>query len=268
MVATGRQRLANLMNEFGEIALDSKISAGNAIRLAARGGGCVYFLGEFAAAVRAIIATGGPDLLVVETPGVAAPDAVMLDSQASLTAVRLEGVMTGADAEALVRFPQLGHTPRLQIEAAARIRLNKADLVAAAGLEGAQAPLSRLNAVAPLLPTRRCRVAPDLLCGLRRERPAMPPQHVPQPEFAACSDTTAALLHRERLAPCVAGVSPLVYRAKGCVQFSEGTYLFTFVAGRWDVEPVPADATALVFIGQHLTQHCAGRLQHLKNCAG
>ena len=268
IVATMRQRLAILMNEFGEIAIDSKIIEGKAIRLAELGGGCVCcsLLGEFEAAVREIIDTVSPDLIVVETTGVAEPDAVILDIQESLTSVRLDGVITVADADALVRFPQLGHTTRMQIEAADLILLNKADLVAAAELEGAQAALSRLNPVASLVPTRRCRVDPDLLFGLMRERPAVPLQHEHQPEFVSVSYTTTAPLQRERFATFVEGLSPTVYRAKGFVQFPEGTYLFNFVAGRWDVEPFPADATALVFIGKQLTQYRAELLNQLQRC--
>jgi G3E family GTPase len=268
IVATVRQRLAILMNEFGEIAIDSKVVEGKAIRLAELGGGCVCcsLLGEFEAAVREIVDTVAPDLIVVETTGVAEPDAVILDVQENLASVRLDGVITVADADALVRFPQLGHTTRLQIEAADLILLNKADLVTAAELEGAHATLSRLNSAAPRVPTRHCRVDPDLLFGLLRDRPATPPQHVHQPEFASISYATAAPLHRDRFAMLVEGLSPTVYRAKGFVRFAEGSYLFNFVAGRWDMEPFPADDTALVFIGRHLARHRAALLDQLQHC--
>src|SRR5512132_169173 len=77
IVATVPQRLAILMNEFGEIAIDSKIVLGKNIRIAELGGGCVCcsLLGEFEAAVDEILATVAPDLLVVETTGMAEPDA-------------------------------------------------------------------------------------------------------------------------------------------------------------------------------------------------
>lgn len=268
LVATVPQRLALLINEFGELAIDSKIVAGKNVHMAELSGGCVCcaLVGEFAAAVDEIIAQVAPDLIVVETTGVAEPDAVILDIQDNLTAVRLDGVVTVADADGLVRFPQLGHTTRVQIEAADLILLNKADLVSAAELEGAHAALARLNPTAPILPTRRCQVDPDLLLGLTRERYVKPPQHVHQPEFTSVSYTTTALLDRSCFETFVAGLSPTVYRAKGLVRFPQGTYLFNFVAGRWEVEPFPADETALVFIGQHLTQHQSRLLNQLKRC--
>jgi G3E family GTPase len=270
IVATVPRRLAILMNEFGEIAIDSKIVAGKNIRMAELGGGCVCcsLLGEFEAAVHEIMATITPDLLVVETTGMAEPDSIILDVQDNLTSVRLDGVVTVADADALIRFPQLGHTTRLQIEAADLLLLNKADLVSAAELEQAQATLSRLRPMAPILPTQRCQVDPELLFGLMCEHNVKPPHHQHQPEFESISYTATARLDRHAFEAFVEGLSPAVYRAKGFVRFPDGTYLFNFVAGRWEVEPFPADETAMVFIGKHLAQaqYRTGLLQQLKSC--
>jgi G3E family GTPase len=268
IVATVPQRLAILMNEFGKIAIDSKVITGKNIRMAELGGGCVCcsLLGEFEAAVREIVDTVAPDLIVVETTGVAEPDAIILDIQDNLTSVRLDGVIMVADADALVQFPRLGHTIRLQIEAADLILLNKADRVSAAELEQARATVSRLYPIAPILPTQRCQADPDLLLGLMRERSVKPPQHLHQPEFESISYTTAALLDRGNFEAFAGRLTPMVYRAKGFVRFPSGTYLFNFVAGRWDTEPCPADETTLMFIGTHLTQHHAGLLNRLKSC--
>jgi G3E family GTPase len=268
IVDTTTQRLAILMNEFGEIAIDSKVIAGQHIEMVELGGGCVCcsLLGEFDAAVQEIIATVAPERIVVETTGVAEPDALVLDLQDNLAAVRLDGVVTVADADALIRFPRLGHTTRLQIEAADLILLNKADLVSAVELEQAQATLARLQPTALILPTRRCQVDPDLLFGLTQTRAVKPLHHVHQPEFESVSYTTRARLDRSRFEALLATLHPSVYRAKGFVRFAEAACLFNFVAGRWDFEPFPADQTALVFIGQQLAQHSTRLLHDLHTC--
>jgi G3E family GTPase len=268
MVATVPLRLAILINEFGEMAIDSKIIAGKNVQMAELGGGCVCcsLLGEFEAAVHEIIATVAPDWIVVETTGVAEPDAIVLDIEDHLPGVRLDGVVTVADADGLVRFPQLGHTTRLQIEAADLILLNKADLVSATELEAARATLSSLQPEALILPTRRCQVDPDLLFGMAREHHIMTQPHVHQPEFESVSYTTAALLDRGCFEAFVADLPPTVYRAKGLVRFVSGTFLFNFVAGRWDMEPFATDETLLVFIGKHLTLHRHALVQQLNTC--
>jgi G3E family GTPase len=95
------RKIAILMNEFGEIAIDAKILQGKNVEMADLGGGCVCcsLLGEFEAAVDEIIATVNPDHLVVETTGVAEPDALVFDIQESLPQVRLDGVITVMDAD-------------------------------------------------------------------------------------------------------------------------------------------------------------------------
>jgi G3E family GTPase len=238
------------------------------VQMAELGGGCVCcsLLGEFDAAVHEIIETVAPEWIVVETTGVAEPDAIVLDIEDNLPAVRLDGVVTVADADGLAQFPQLGHTTRLQIEAADLILLNKADLVSAKELEAARATLSHLQPAALILTTRRCQVDPDLLFGLSRRHRVMPQHHVHQPEFESVSYTTAARLDRGCFEALVADLQPTVYRAKELVRFVSGTFLFNFVAGRWDVEPFPTDETLLVFIGKQLTQHRSALLQQLKTC--
>jgi G3E family GTPase len=268
IVATVPRRLAILMNEFGEIAIDSKIIAGTNVRMAELGGGCVCcaLLGEFEAAVHEILVTVAPEWMVVETTGVAEPDALVLDIEDNMPTVRLDGVVTVTDADAMVRFPQLGHTTRLQIEAADLLVLNKVDLVSAAALEAARTTLARLQPAALILPSRRCQVDPDLLFGLSASHRVTSPRHVHQPEFESVSYTTTARLDRSCFAAFVAGLHPMVYRAKGLVRFHTETCLFNFVAGRWEVEPFPVDDTVLVFIGQHLTRHRAALLASLTAC--
>ncbi len=136
LLETLSQKIAIIMNEFGEIAIDAKIVQGKNVQMADLGGGCVCcsLLGEFEAAVNEIIDTVNPDLIVVETTGVAEPDALVFDIQESLTKVRLDGVVTVIDADAMVKYPSLGHTTRLQIEAADIILLNKVDLVSESDL--------------------------------------------------------------------------------------------------------------------------------------
>jgi G3E family GTPase len=268
IVATVPKRLAILMNEFGEIAIDSQVIEGKNIRMAELGGGCVCcsLIGEFEAAVDEIIAAVAPDLIVVETTGVAEPDALIMDIEDNLSAVRLDGVVTVADADALLRFPQLGYTTRLQVEAADLILLNKTDLVSPSEIDQARAALTRLNPTAPILCTRHCQVDPGLLCGLMRDREVRPPAHVHQPEFESVSYTTVALLDRACFEAFAEGLGPAVYRAKGFVRFADGSYLFNFVAGRWALEPFQADQTALVFIGRQLAPQRAALIDQLASC--
>lgn len=262
------RKIAILMNEFGEIAIDAKILQGKNVQMADLGGGCVCcsLLGEFEAAVDEIIATVNPDHIVVETTGVAEPDALVFDIQESLPQVRLDGVVTVADADAMVKYPRIGHTARMQIESADIILLNKVDLVSGSELEDITNKLRVLNKIAFTIHTVRCQIDSDLLFGIGRERIQSPPDHKHQPEFESFSYTSQAVYDILRFEEFANTLNPNVYRAKGFVQFPEGTHLFNFVAGRWDLEPFESSATELVFIGKQITEHQSDICRHLKSC--
>ena len=262
------QKIAIMMNEFGEIAIDSQIIEGKSVRIADLGGGCVCcsLLDEFEAAVTEVIDTVHPDLIIVETTGVAEPDALMFDIQENVPQVRLDGVVTVADADAMVRYPRLGQTGRVQIEAADSILLNKVDLVAAEQLAEVTARLTQLNEDAPILSTQRCQVDPEVLFGTSHAHEVGPPPHRHQLEIESFSYASAATLERQCFEAFVVGLSPAVVRAKGFVRFAEGTYLFNYVAGRWDLEAFSEKPTMLVFIGEHVTRHEADLIDALKRC--
>lgn len=266
ILATVSKKIAILMNEFGEIAIDTKIIQGKNVQMADLGGGCVCcsLLGEFEAAVNEVIDTVDPDNILVETTGVAEPDALVFDIQESLTRVRLDGVVTVIDADGMVKYPLIGHTSRIQIEAADTILLNKVDLVSQSELKAIEEKLRSLNEAAEILHTRRCQIDPDLLFGIGRERVQAPPHHVHQPEFESFSYTTPATFDRQCFEEFADNLGTDVTRAKGFVRFAEGTYLFNFVAGRWELEVFEQEATELVFIGKQLSgrkEEIVGRLK-------
>src|SRR5437867_7125268 len=130
ILRTRPAKIAIVMNEFGEIAIDAKVIEGKNVRIAELGGSCVCcsLLGEFEAAVNEIIEKVAPDVIIVETTGLAEPEALVFNIQEALPQCRLDGVVSVIDADMLVRFPELGHTTRLQIEDAGILLLNKIDL--------------------------------------------------------------------------------------------------------------------------------------------
>ncbi|KAF3887858.1 MULTISPECIES: CobW family GTP-binding protein [Nostocales] len=268
ILETVPKKIAILMNEFGEIAIDAKIIQGKNVQIADLGGGCVCcsLLGEFEAAVDEIIASVDPEHLIVETTGVAEPDALVFDIQESLPKVRLDGVVTVIDADSLVKYPSVGHTTRIQIEAADIILLNKIDLISEKELEVVEDKLHSINEIASILRSHRGKVDLDLLFGIGRERVQPPPHHVHQPEFESFSYNTSATINRPCFEEFVNSLEPNVYRAKGFVRFSDGIYLFNFVAGRWDLERFEQEATELVFIGKQVKEQKLEIIELLKKC--
>jgi len=269
ILATRPAKIAVVMNEFGEIAIDSKVVEGKNVRIAELGGGCVCcsLLGEFEAAVNEIIQRVEPDIIVVETTGLAEPEALVFNIQEALPQCRLDGVASVIDADMLVRFPELGHTTRLQIEGADILLLNKIDLVKPRKLSGLGAKLREINPTAAIVRTKRCQIDPAILFGVGREEKVAPPEHKHQPEFESFTFSSEKTFSRDCFERFADGLPASMHRAKGFMLFPDGAQLFNFVAGRWDLEPFETDRTDLVFIGKKIAAKKSELLRALDECA-
>jgi G3E family GTPase len=269
ILATQGERIAVVMNEFGEIAIDTKVIEGKNVRIAELGGGCVCcsLLGEFEAAVNEIIEKIAPERIVVETTGLAEPEALVFNIQEALPQCRLDGVVSVIDADMLVRFPELGHTTRLQIEGADILLLNKVDLVEPGQIEPLEAKLRKINPTAAIVRTERCRIDPELLFGIEREKKIARLEHRHQPEFESFAFTSSKIFSRDCFEGFASGLPAGVVRAKGFIRFADGGQLFNFVAGRWELEPFEAEQTELVFIGKQIAAKKEMILHALVECS-
>jgi G3E family GTPase len=272
-------KIAIVMNEFGEIAIDTKVIEGKNVRIAELGGGCVCcsLLGEFEAAVNEIIDKIAPERIIVETTGLAEPEALVFDIQEALPQCRLDGVVSVIDADMLLRFPEIGHTTRLQVEGADILLLNKIDLVDAAQIEPLEEKLHEMNSTAAIVRSERCRVDPELLFGIGREKKVAPPgpgspipatTHRHQPEFESFAFNSVKIFSRHRFERFADSLPASVVRAKGFIRFADNGQLFNFVAGRWELEPFESDRTELVFIGSEILAEKETILRALDECTG
>ena len=233
-------KIAIVMNEFGEIAIDTKVIEGKNVRIAELGGGCVCcsLLGEFEAAVNEIIEKIAPERIVVETTGLAEPEALVFNIQEALPQCRLDGVVSVIDADMLIRFPELGHTTRLQIEGADILLLNKIDLIEPGQVKPLETKLREINSTAAIVRTERCRIDPELLFGIGCERKIAPPEHQHQPEFESFAFISSKIFSRDCFEGFANGLPASVVRAKGFIRFADSAQLFNFVAGRWELEAI------------------------------
>jgi G3E family GTPase len=235
-------------------------------------------VGEFEAAVSEIIETVQPDEIVVETTGLAEPDALIMDIQENLPGVIIDTVVTIVDADATLRFPSIGYTGRVQIEMADLILLNKMDLIPEEQRLKVRGIVQAIHPSALLLETVRCQVDPRLIFGqaLQQERKAMPvgrqvespPEepHIHSMEsFLVTLDQT---LKRDCLEKVIQQLPEGIYRAKGFIRLEQGTFLLNFVAGRWELESWPEQGvkTGLVFIGDRVNSVKATVVSQLEGC--
>jgi G3E family GTPase len=268
ILANCHAKIAIVMNEFGEIAIDAKVIEGKNVRIAELGGGCVCcsLLGEFEAAVNEIIEKIAPERIVVETTGLAEPETLVFNIQDALPRCRLDGIVSVIDADMLIRFPEIGHTTALQIESADILLLNKTDLVKPAEIEPLETKLREINPTAAIIQTERCRIDPELLFGVGRETKIARPEHQHQPEFESFTFSSPKIFSRDCFERFADGLPASVVRAKGFIRFKDSAHLFNFVAGRWELEPFDSDRTELVFIGRKIAAEEDAILRTLDEC--
>ena len=166
----GDRRIAVLVNDFGELPIDSDLIEARDGPLLQLAGGCVCcsFGSDLMAALQQMLALQPrPEHILIETSGVALPGAVAR-TLGLLAGLRLEAVLVLADAETVrerAADRYVGELVREQLLQADLLLLNKTDL-----LPGAELPALRdwFAATAPqarLITTQQARLAPALLFG-------------------------------------------------------------------------------------------------------
>ena len=146
-----------------------------------------------------------PEIIVVETTGLAEPEALVFNIQEALPQCRLDGIVSVIDADMLVRFPDLGHTTRLQIEGG-NLALNKIDLVDANQIEPLETKLREINSTAAIVRTVRCQIDPELLFGIGREKksrgPSMNISQSSNRSHSALIELSFAIVSKVSWTPC------------------------------------------------------------------
>jgi G3E family GTPase len=247
------QKLAVIMNEFGEINIDGQIIKGKNVDITEIQGGCVCcsLTGEFEEAIKEIIEKTNPDAIVVETTGVAEPDAVVVDIQDNMPQLRLDAVITIVDSDAMVKFPNLGHTGKMQIEMADIILLNKSDLVNKEQLVTIEKDLKKINSKGIIYQTKNCEIKKEYLFGINSKKIAIT-HKAHEVEEDVFYFETGKLIDKTQFDEFVSKIPKDIYRAKGFIKSNEGDLLFNFVAGRHDFEKFKTNETKLVFIGKNI----------------
>ena len=263
-------RVAIVVNEFGEIGIDGQVLEGKNVRLIELSGGCVCcsLAGEFEAAIAELIATVNPDRILVETTGVAEADALVLDIEERLPLVRLETVIVVVDADVCRRFSRWGYVERTQIETADILLINKTDLVGREDLEEVRKRLRECREGAILIETSFARLDPGLIAvkpAAERRTAAIGTLH----DHAYSTFTWESDLELERTGfeEAVASWPEEVYRAKGFVRLEDGLWLFNYVAGRWQLDPVGEGRPGVVWIGPGIEGLAAAIVARLEACA-
>ncbi|NTW34758.1 MAG: GTP-binding protein [Syntrophobacteraceae bacterium] len=268
ILGEARRRLAVLINEFGEMTIDSRIIEGRKVRIVEISGGCVCcsLTNEFETAVREVVERIRPEGILVEATGAVETDSLVFRVQETLPEVRLDSVICVVDAYLSSRHPYVGYAARTQLQSADIILVNKIDLVTTQEVREVEAQIRRWNNTAFFFKTVGCDVDLKLLFGLDMERRTMVQSCRGEPSFQSFSYATEAPLDERMFRQMLPTLPASVFRAKGLIRFETESFHFNYVVGRADFESFPAERTDLVFIGRELERDRDSILRQLRSC--
>jgi cobalamin biosynthesis protein CobW len=256
------RRVAVVMNEIGDIGIDGRVIEGlNVERMIELGSGCVCCTvnREFGLALQEIVETVDPEIIIVETTGVADPPNIVAETRQ--VGLSVDATICVVDAANVDRHLAASGAAREQIAAADFLVLNKTDLVDAGERDRAEALVRAINPRAFITRATRGEVAADVLfgtaAGARLERPERAPDrdHLTRDRVSSFVHESSRPFERAAFERFLADLPPEIYRAKGIVRFTESAWscLFNFTCGRaeyeWREPAGPDFVGRSVFIG-------------------
>lgn len=249
-------RLAVLVNDFGDLAIDGDLIAehdGDTITLA-NGCVCCSMGDDLLRGLLTVMARSEPpQQVLIEASGVADPKPIS-DIGELHPLLSRDLVIVLADAESLAeRYADrhLADTVERQLRAADLVVLNKCDVASEPARTAARALIAELAPHAAVVETDHAAIDPAVL-----SLPALP--HAPAPHshhdelFRSLTLHRAAPYARAELERLLASLPDTVLRAKGPVLLDDGrTWLAQLTGHRVDLSVWPGDAgpTRLVVIG-------------------
>lgn len=170
--AQGR-RIAVMVNDFGELAIDADLIKGADGDVLALAGGCVCcsFGSDLIGALQQLLQRDPPpELILIETSGVALPAAVARSARL-LPGLSLDGIVLMLDAETLRQRaldPYVGDLVRQQLLEADLLILNKTELCQPAEMAALRDWLETVTTPGtPVVPTNQAQVPPELVLGFK-----------------------------------------------------------------------------------------------------
>lgn len=245
----GGERIAVLVNDFGDVSIDADLVSGRDGDTLALSNGCICcgLASGFVEALPALLRRRPlPDRVLVEASGVADPRRVA--QYGTLPGFRLDAVVVLADAErieAQIGDARIGPQVMAQLHGADLVVLSKADLVDGADLAGLRTRLAARLPAARILEAREGRIAPALVLGAGAEPPPAaapaaegdaPSAPAPAPLFETRSLVFGEPLAREAVERFVASLPRDVIRAKGILWLADAPDVRTtlhVVGSRW-----------------------------------
>ena len=252
-----RQRIAVLVNDFGEIDIDADLIEGQDGEVLSLAGGCVCcsFGADLVGALQTVTRRmPKPDIVLVETSGVALPGAVARSAQLA-SGINVLGIVVVADAGTLRERAgdrYVGDTVTQQIRDADLLILNKIDTASPADQAAVSDWLRCAVDGTPVVAVTNASVPPEILLNLRTDSGEAGLTQLPGGRISAVGHEAASIFESTvlnfasptsvtALAEALTSAASGVLRAKGLLtdSASGSRVLLQVVGTRWNKQAAP-----------------------------
>lgn len=234
-------RLAVLVNDFGELAIDEDLIEAEDDDIISIAGGCVCcsFGDDLTGALMDIASMKPrPDHVLIESSGVAIPSAIV-GAISLLEGFRTDGIVILADAETIRQNAcnkYMGDTVLRQIYDANIIVLNKTDLVDPTKLEATKIWLQEQNPDVRIMQASQGIVPPEVMLDSYLQKTTSKHHHHPAQDIETMTYIPQKRIDVESLVKKLADENFGIIRAKGFATSLTGQKkLVQIVGNRWEV---------------------------------
>ena len=245
---------AVIINEYAAAGIDGKIVDDKRYTIKELENGCICCTRgrDLKAQIQNLTHAHNPDIILIETTGVAEPEPLLDIIKETNTPVR--AIIVVLDAYQYSKTHTLGDVSKRQLRLANLVVINKQDLVSKDVIKELTQHVRAHNPQARVHTTTHGNLAPKTI--LNSKKPVL--QHTKKARKIHRHDTKTLTLHTKRivrlnaLEELLANLPADVARAKGIVRTARGYKLFQYAAGLYTIEPAkpPKDKTGVfVFIG-------------------
>ena len=279
------RKMTLLVNEFGEIGVDGTLVEGDDIDMMEISKGsifCVCVKTDFIKGLYELNTTVKPDVLLIESTGVANPSDLKKDLKLPIFNDRFvfKEQFCVIDAAHFLDAYQVYASLEKQIASSTTFIINKVDLVGPEAIEEIKKVVGQFHPDPQFFETSYADIPLDRFFGLdqapapnelvRKTSPAMTEKELDQfledmldsPDLEITPpDTLVSTAYRwsgdnlEQVRQLARILPSAVVRAKGFIDAGKGMHIFNYVMGTWTVEPtdIPIDKiqhkNVVVFIG-------------------
>jgi G3E family GTPase len=263
-------KLVMLKNEFGNVAVDSKLAAESNLQVTEMLNGCLccILVGKLGNALDEILNKYSPDRIIIETSGSAYPAPIAWEIRKMSDRLKLDGIITVIDAVNFPGYRDNSYTAKIQAQFTDLILINKHELVSESKLDHLLDDVYDLNPSTPKIKTDRGFIDKQLIFGIdtklfRSLRSVQDEQFLIDPdhehnEVQLMEMHSKKIFDKKNVESVLAGLPKWdFYRIKGYLNFNGSTYLINYAFGNWEFTRLSKQEpeSALIFMGKNFHFH-------------